>query len=128
MADGRLQDARVLVVDDDAAARALVREALELEGALVSDCERVEEAAALVAPGALDVVVSDVQMPAGGGAELYRQACARDPRLMSRFVFMSGDPTGTAARHLRIVTGCRILAKPVALEVLIDAVARLVGA
>lgn len=127
MARGRLREARILVVDDDAGLRPLIREVLEAEGAIVRDCAGVAEALAVVACCVFDAVVSDVQMPGGGGVALYRAACARDPRLVSRFVFMTGDPAGADAREVDALTGCRLLGKPAAPDNLVEAVLEVVS-
>ncbi len=66
----------VAIVDDHALWRAGVR--AELEGAfdVVGDAGTVEDAVALIAATAPDVVLLDVHMPDGGGVAVLRQARA----------------------------------------------------
>jgi DNA-binding response OmpR family regulator len=58
-----MQDARILVVDDDPDVRGLVRELLEREGARVVDARNGREALRLLYDVRPDVVVLDVLMP-----------------------------------------------------------------
>jgi PAS domain S-box-containing protein len=63
----RFAPARVLVVDDGAENRELVRLVLEAAGLQVSQAENGAEALALVADGAFQLVLMDVQMPVMDG-------------------------------------------------------------
>lgn len=79
---------RVLLVDDErpllrAAARALTSEGME-----VSTAGSAEEAMEVLraADGAIDVLVTDVQMPGTGGVALYEQVRRRWPGLPVAFV------------------------------------------
>jgi signal transduction histidine kinase len=77
-----LSNLRVLVVDDEADARDLVREVLESSGAAVFAAGSAAEAAAAIASWRPDVVVSDVGMPGRDGYSLLREVRAlADPSL-----------------------------------------------
>lgn len=82
--------ARILLADDDAATRDLVRRALEGDGHAVTVTEDGAEALErLQADGAaFDLVVTDVQMPAVDGILLAGEALKIRPDL--RIVLMSG--------------------------------------
>lgn len=122
-----LKDCRLLAVDDDGTFRAWVREVLECEGVEVHETSDVPGALALLSGRRFDAVVSDVQMPGGGAAALYRGTCERDARLATRFVFLTGDPAGPDAQRTAALSGCRVLGKPVAVELLLDAVRETIG-
>jgi PAS domain S-box-containing protein len=64
---------RVVVVDDEADARALVKRLLEDCHAVVADTGSADEAVGLVATGAFDVLVSDIGMPGEDGYSLIRR-------------------------------------------------------
>ena len=119
MAPGRLAGCRVLVVDDEDSLRGLLRNMFEAEGAQVADAANVPDAISLIVPGALEVVISDVQMPLGGGIALYEGGCRRDPSLARRFLFWSGAPQGSEASDLQARTGRPVMAKTVSLEALV---------
>jgi CheY-like chemotaxis protein len=64
---------RVLYVDDEADARALVRQILEERDAEVLTAATAPEALALLRAQRLDVLVSDIGMPGMDGLELMRE-------------------------------------------------------
>jgi signal transduction histidine kinase/ActR/RegA family two-component response regulator len=69
-----LAGSRILVVDDEADARTLVRRVLEECGAeVVTVGSAVEALAAIAGDGGLDVVVSDIGMPEHDGYDLIKQ-------------------------------------------------------
>jgi DNA-binding NarL/FixJ family response regulator len=65
---------RVVIVDDHALFRAGVRSELERELPVVGDAGPVAEAVAAIAAHEPDVVLLDVHMPDGGGAEVIRRS------------------------------------------------------
>jgi DNA-binding response OmpR family regulator len=67
---------RVLVVEDNAPLRDLVRTALELRGAEVHDAATSAEA--LSSPGPFDVALVDVSLPDGRGDEVIAELRARN--------------------------------------------------
>lgn len=108
--------ARILLADDDAAARDLVQRALAGDGHdVVATHDGAEALEKLQAGGKpFDLLISDVQMPGVDGIELIEKALAIAPSL--RVVLMSGF-TGELdrARHLKSKIG-REISKPFTLE------------
>ena len=82
-ASGRGRMSRVLVGDDEAAIRKVVRDALTKAGHDVETAVDGEEAQALLASGEFDLVITDLNMPRMNGLELVRRIRAvsgPDPR------------------------------------------------
>lgn len=81
---------RILVVDDDAEHRALLRGFLEKEDFTVSTAARAAEAAATALRTSPDLIVSDFVMPEGNGLALCRRL--KDDRRTARtpVLLMSG--------------------------------------
>jgi two-component system cell cycle response regulator CpdR len=108
--------ARILLADDDAAARELVQRALASEGHQVVSTQDGAEALEKLqsAPASFDLLISDVQMPGVDGIELIEKAVALAPNL--RVILMSGfaDELDRAA-HLKTLIACEI-SKPFTLE------------
>ena len=82
--------ARILLADDDAATRDLVKRALAIDGHAVTSTQDGTEAldAITATPSGFDLLISDVQMPALDGVALAEKGLAVSPGL--RVILMSG--------------------------------------
>jgi DNA-binding NarL/FixJ family response regulator len=77
----------VVIVDDHHLFRAGVRAELDGLVDVLGDAATVEDAVRVVLEAKPDVVLLDVQMPGGGGAEVIRQVAAKAPA--QRFLALS---------------------------------------
>jgi CheY-like chemotaxis protein/anti-sigma regulatory factor (Ser/Thr protein kinase) len=75
----RLESIRILVVDDDADARALLRDVLQDAGAGVTCAASAKEAAAALEQDAPDILISDIGMPGEDGYALIQKVRALSP-------------------------------------------------
>jgi CheY-like chemotaxis protein len=107
--------ARILLADDDAAARDLVQRALASDGHnVVATHDGAEALEQLQASGPFDLLISDVQMPGVDGIELIEKAVALAPKM--RVILMSGFAGELdRAKHLRSKIA-REISKPFTLE------------
>jgi CheY-like chemotaxis protein len=112
----------VLVVDDDDAIRALLREVLEAEGYLVLEatdgldaCERFAQR-----PGEVHLVLLDMKMPRLGGADTL--ARLRDIDAEVRVLISTGYSHDDAFRRALKLGAQGILPKPYRIEDLLTAV------
>ena len=71
--DVEIKGVRVLVVDDEIDARALLKRILEDSRAIVTVAESADEAIELLQAGKYDVLVSDIGMPGEDGYSLIRR-------------------------------------------------------
>lgn len=79
---------RILVAEDEAALREILRATLESFNYQVEVASNGEEALSLLRRGNYDLVLTDLNMPVMGGLELVRQAARL--HLTTRFVLMTG--------------------------------------
>ena len=104
--------ATILLVEDEAALRGLMRRLLERSGYNVLEAEH--GAHALVQceqhEGAIDLVVSDIVMPTMGGREMALQLRVLRPN--SRLLFVSGFTDDEVIREGTVITGSAYLQKP----------------
>jgi PAS domain S-box-containing protein len=102
----------ILLVEDEAAVRALATSVLESTGYTVLVATSGEEGLKTVQgyPGHIDLLLTDVVMPGGSGVDLARQATELRPTL--RVLFMSGYPGEIAVRHGLLETAAAYLGKP----------------
>ena len=69
----KIQQKRILVVDDEQAVRASTHMLLEIDGHTVFDAESGAEALERVQSGGIDLVITDFRMPGMTGGELTSQ-------------------------------------------------------
>jgi two-component system NtrC family sensor kinase len=122
-----LRGKRVLVVEDEEALREIVREVLESEGCQVMEAGDGRAALALLAAQRFDLVISDMKMPEMGGVEVYRLACASEPSLAHRFLFVTGDWVSEDTARFLEQSGCAHLEKPYHVDQLVKRVSELLA-
>jgi two-component system, cell cycle response regulator CpdR len=108
--------ARILLADDDAAARDLVQRALAVDGHAVTCTQDGAEALEQIqsSAGKFDLLIADVQMPAVDGIVLAEKSLKLQPKL--RVILVSGFADELdRAEHLKSKLA-RVVAKPITLE------------
>jgi two-component system, cell cycle sensor histidine kinase and response regulator CckA len=118
----------ILLVEDDASVRILLRDALKKLGYRVIEAKHGLEACLLATQelNRLDMLLTDMVMPGMGGRELAQHLIAIKPDL--RILFMSGftDDVGILAGHERGTSG--FLQKPFTPEVLARMIRKILDA
>lgn len=112
---------RVLVVDDDAAIRTVVAQALRRAGHDVQTAETLSQADRALAQRLPDVLISDVVLPDGDGIVHVAEVNARHPDLP--IIILSAQNTLTTAVRANEVGAYEYLPKPFDLDDLTRAVA-----
>jgi CheY-like chemotaxis protein len=119
--------AKILLADDDATVRDLVNRALTGDGHSVTVTQDGAEALEFFEAnaGAIDIIVTDVDMPALDGVSFVAQAIAKDPAvavvLMSGFSDQLDRAAGLKVRRLISIS------KPFTLEQIRQAVRAVAG-
>ena len=111
----------VLVVDDDAAIRTVVTQALRRAGHDVTSADSIAQLERALAVSLPDVIVTDVVLPDGDGIDHVRSVAARFPLLP--IIVLSAQNTLTTAVRAAEVGAYEYLPKPFDLDVLARAVA-----
>jgi len=114
------QARRALVVDDDSTLRRTLVRLMRRAGFEVVDVASGSRAVAALESQAFDVVVSDVQMPDGGGLDLLRAVRRID--LDVPVVLITGNPTLEAAAAAVEHGAFRFLTKPLDSEAFVKTV------
>ncbi|HEX6746777.1 MAG TPA: PAS domain S-box protein [Longimicrobium sp.] len=125
-APGRGCGATVLLVEDEDSVRSLARRVLSRAGYAVleaGDGERALEVARAHA-GAIDLLLTDVVMPGGGGRRLAEAMAALRPA--TRVLYMSGYPGDAIAEH-GLAPEVDLLPKPFSPDGLLRRVAAALG-
>ena len=115
---------RVLVVDDEPAIVELVTSVLQDQGWRVDVAAGGRAALERLQETPYDLVLSDVRMPEGDGADFYRAAVAQQKELSRRFVFMTGDTANEDMWRALEPIRAPVLSKPFTRQALLHAVER----
>jgi CheY-like chemotaxis protein len=112
----------ILLVEDEAGIRALVRKILRRENYNVLEAGSAEEAMAMAsaAPGRIDLLITDVMLPVASGRELAERI--RETRQDLKVLYISGYTDDDAVRTGAIPPGSRFLQKPFTLGALVGKV------
>lgn len=100
---------RVLVVDDEPLIVGMLRDLFEAQGLLVSTATNGDEAIRLLSAGPYDAVITDLNMPRCGGADLIAEIRRREGGRLPVIV-LTGD--SDAERRLAGMNNLQILRKP----------------
>jgi PAS domain S-box-containing protein len=111
-----IRGARILVVDDEPGIAGVLAEVLQLDGHVVETVGNGEAALGKLALGGYELILSDVRMPELDGPSLYSELERRDPRLLRRMIFLTGDTLSPGTRAFLEKTGAPCLSKPFALS------------
>ncbi len=116
----------VLLIDDDAAIRQLVRQTLEDEGYTVVEAGTGAEGLRRVRETPVDVVLTDIIMPDGDGLEVVREL-RRDFPTIRIIAFTGGRLEWDYSATARLLGAHETLMKPLTPEQVLAAVARQIG-
>jgi PAS domain S-box-containing protein len=108
----------VLLVEDEASVRQLVRETLEAGGYKLLEAADGDEALRVATShdGPIDILITDVVMPGMSGQELSRRLCIKDSSL--RVLYLSGYTEDSIIREGTLEAGTAFLQKPFSLQAL----------
>jgi CheY-like chemotaxis protein len=107
---------QILVVDDEPGIAGVLAEVLQFDGHVVETVGNGEAALGKLALGRYELILSDIRMPELDGPSLYWELERRDPRLLRRIIFLTGDTLSPATREFLEKTGAPCLSKPFALS------------
>lgn len=119
-----MQPPRVLLLEDDPAARRFVQLALDSLSVDLVPCATLAEARQALADSAVRLVLTDLTLPDGSGLDLLQwlQGRAQPPGGVCRTVVFSGGIDPAVERRLQALQVWRVLRKPVSVGVLMACV------
>ncbi len=103
---------RILVVDDDAAQRNLIRACIESAEVSIEEASSGKAAIQKLQENDFDAVLLDLSMPNGRGDTVVQWVLSTKPHLRHRIAILSGDPTLVERNALLSRAGIPFLAKP----------------
>lgn len=82
----------MLVIDDDAQIRDIMRCSFAGEADITEACDGIE-ALALLDQCSFDIIICDVQMPRLGGIAVFKKLYSVSPNICNKFLFCTGNAT-----------------------------------
>ena len=118
----------VLFIEDDRMNRRVVRDMLDVAGAVMIEAESAEEGLQLIDEHAFDVVLVDLRMPGMDGLTAIGHVRARpDAKAGLPLIVVTAD-TAADLRDRCLAGGAdEVLFKPVAMDALFDAIGRVLA-
>ena len=114
--------ARILIVDDEPALRRTLERALKGHHLDVISVADPHSAYQILGESSVDLVLLDLRLPQMPGDAFFLAIVRMWPRLLSRVILMSGDPSPQQPDWPAELAGCPVLYKPFSLETLIKTV------
>jgi len=124
----RIRGRRFVVVEDDPVFRAMMVEALERHDNHVHPFDRSEPALRFLRTHVVDAIVTDLHRPGLNGLEFREAVKSIDVQLADRMVFLTGDMLNEELQTLAQSGDVAVLAKPVLLSTLFEALDRVLTA
>ena len=120
------KNAQILLIEDDPIMAGSLRQRFKLEGYDLALCQTVSAAKAWLAAHTPDLVLSDIRLPDGSGAELFLQQLEKALD-MPAWLFMTGYGSIEQAVELVRLGATDYIAKPFDLDQLIERIDRLLS-
>jgi CheY-like chemotaxis protein len=108
-ASARTEGRRALLVEDEAPIRTLLSRLVARRDYEIVEASSYADARAALDSRRFDLVLCDVRLSDGSGADLLRQVRTSQPELARRFVFVTGDVAALAGQEF---AGTPALNKP----------------
>ena len=118
----------VLFVEDDSMNRRVVKDMLDVAGAVMTGAESAEQGLKLIDEQDFDIVLMDLRMPGMDGMDAIKHIRARADAKASLPIIVVTADTAVDLRERCMRDGAdEVLFKPIAMDSLFDAIGRLMA-
>ncbi|MFD1034581.1 response regulator [Sphingomonas hankookensis] len=119
---------RILFVEDDAMNRRVVRDMLDVAGAVMVEADLAEAGLQRIDEETFDLVLLDLRMPGMDGFEVIRRVRARtDAKRDLPIIVVTADTAIDLTERCIAMGADEVLFKPVAMDALFDAIGRILA-
>ena len=106
---------KIMVIDDEPLVLKTIGKLLEIEGYFVTTCESGKEALLFIEQEEIDLVISDIRMPAMNGVEtisVMSEHCKEKNKETPPFIFITGYADEVANQKARDLDPADFIYKP----------------
>lgn len=125
IASGNKGPETILIAEDEPSLRALLAEYVRENGYQVLEAASMQEAITVARGQKLDLLVTDIVMPGGGGQNLATALSATHPGL--GIIFMSGYADSASLQEATSQPGVRFVPKPFTLKHMLETIREVLG-
>jgi DNA-binding response OmpR family regulator len=118
---------KILIADDDQSLLEAIRVRLEAEVFEVITCQDAYQALACARRERPDLLILDVNMPAGNGFSVHERLAGIEELAGTPVVYITGEARGTVDRDAHALGAFAVLHKPLPTDALLEAVRGALG-
>jgi two-component system, OmpR family, response regulator len=119
-----LKEVNILAVEDDAMFREVLCEVFKLHGANVHSARNGQEALTILENNAIDLVISDIQMPIMDGKELLKKIRAKNSKVP--IVLLATGQSLLTEKEALSLGAAGLITKPIGTRDLLDKVSSVI--
>jgi len=116
---------QILIVDDYANGRQVLRERLEMQGYACQEVEDGSAALRAIQTKCFDLVITDNEMPVMTGIQLLQYLAERPEDQPPPVIFFTGHPSNELSNAAQAAGACAVLEKPFKNQELISEITRI---
>ena len=116
---------QILIVDDYANGRQVLRERLEMQGYACQEVEDGSAALRAIQAKCFDLVITDNEMPVMTGIQLLQYLAERPEDQPPPVLFLTGHPSNELSNAAQAAGACAVLEKPYKDQELISEITRI---
>ena len=116
---------RILIVDDYASGRQVLRERLEMQGYACHEVEHGSEALGAIQVERFDLVITDNEMPVMTGLQLLQNLSGRPEDQRPPVIVLTGNLSNDLCNDAHRAGACAVLTKPYQAQDLISEITRI---
>ena len=116
---------QILIVDDYANGRQVLRERLEMQGFACQEVEDGSAALTAIQTKCFDLVITDNEMPVMTGIQLLQYLAERPEDQPPPVLFLTGHPSNELSNAAQAAGACAVLEKPYKDQELISEITRI---
>ncbi len=116
---------QILIVDDYANGRQVLRERLEMQGYACQEVEDGSAALRAIQTKCFDLVITDNEMPVMTGIQLLQYLAERPEDQPPPVIFLTGHPSNELSNAAQAAGACAVLEKPFKNPELISEITRI---
>ena len=116
---------KILVVDDEPVIVQLLEDFFRRKGFQVISAISGSDALEILSKSTVELIITDIKMPQMDGTQFYEEIKGRNPKLLERLIFITGDTLNLDTRRFLKETRAHFLKKPFSFNEIMNLIDRI---